>query len=166
MVFNNPDLVVYICKYLTLSDIDRFQLVNKGIATILISNKAWITQDENHTPIAPHGLVIIDEYNMGDMYGWPHLHVGDVVRYKEGRVHSENDLPAIVRSNGTREWLKNDKRHRDGDLPALISNSLIMWFQYDKLHRDNNLPAIIWIFDSSYAYYRHGIKYTPFTIDE
>jgi hypothetical protein len=45
-------------------------------------------------------------------------------------LHRENDLPAIIRWNGTQEWYKNGKLHRDGDLPAIIgANRFQAWYK-------------------------------------
>jgi hypothetical protein len=40
--------------------------------------------------------------------------------YKEGEVHRDGDLPAIILSNGDQYWYKEGEVHRDGDLPAII----------------------------------------------
>ena len=40
-------------------------------------------------------------------------------------------------SDGTREWLKNGKLHRDGDEPAIIYPSGTReWYRDGKRHRD------------------------------
>jgi hypothetical protein len=39
------------------------------------------------------------------------------------KLHRENDLPAIIWDNGTKEWWFKGKCHRDGDLPAIIYTS-------------------------------------------
>lgn len=60
-----------------------------------------------------------------------------------GKLHRENNLPAIEWTGGTREWYHRGKRHRDNDLPAIESyNGDRGWYQRGKLHRDNDLPAI------------------------
>ncbi len=51
-----------------------------------------------------------------------------------------------------------EKKHRDNDLPAIISSTGTQWwFQYGKKHRDNDLPAIIRT-DGKQAWYKNGIK--------
>jgi hypothetical protein len=57
--------------------------------------------------------------------------------------HSVDDLPEID-SNGDQYWYKEGKRHRDGDLPAVIySDGNQHWYKEGKLHRDGDLPAVI-----------------------
>jgi len=50
----------------------------------------------------------IDEY--GDKY-W---------RNKDGELHRENDMPAVIWKNGAKHWYTNGKCHRDNDMPAII----------------------------------------------
>jgi hypothetical protein len=53
---------------------------------------------------------------------------GDQAWYKEGEVHRDGDLPAIILSNGDQYWYKEGEVHRDGDLPAIIrSNGNQYW---------------------------------------
>ena len=44
----------------------------------------------------------------------------------KGKLHRENDLPAIEWLNGDKEWYLNGKLHRENDLPA------VEWFNGDK----------------------------------
>jgi hypothetical protein len=84
---------------------------------------------------------------------------GNKYRYKNGKLHSNNDLQAIIFSNGDQLWYKNGKLHRDNDLPAAIyKNGDQYWYKNNDLHRDNDLPAVI----SSNGYqewYYNGVKY-------
>jgi hypothetical protein len=32
----------------------------------------------------------------------------------------KGDQPAVIKADGTMEWYKDNKRHRDNDLPAVI----------------------------------------------
>lgn len=107
--------------------------------------------------------------------------------YRNGQLHRDHDLPAVIKANGTKEWYQHDQRHRDNDLPALIwanssqqwyqngqlhrnndmpaiiwSNGTQQWYQNDKLHRNNDLPAVIW-FDGTQCWYQNGHQYTPST---
>ena len=36
------------------------------------------------------------------------------------QLHRDNDLPAIDRANGDREWFVNGRHHRDRGLPAVM----------------------------------------------
>lgn len=75
---------------------------------------------------------------------------------KEGQLHRENDLPAVVFANGTQHWFRNGKLHRDSKdqkgktLPAVIAKGNKMWYSNGNLHRDDvngageQLPAVKW----------------------
>lgn len=59
-------------------------------------------------------------------------------------------------------WFKNDKFHRDNDLPAAIqyfSNGLIRseeWFKNSRLHRDGDKPAfIVYYYNGNIIYYKY-----------
>ncbi len=48
-------------------------------------------------------------------------------------IHRDNDLPAVILSNGTQKWFQNGKVHRDNDLPAIIwSDGTQEWYQNGK----------------------------------
>ena len=40
--------------------------------------------------------------------------------FTDGKLHRDNDLPAIIWNNGDKEWWKNGIRHRDNNLPAVV----------------------------------------------
>jgi len=62
----------------------------------------------------------------------------------------------VFRPNGVQEWYKDGKLHRDDDLPAVIrTNGKREWYRLGKLHRDNNLPAVVYA-DESRAWFVHG----------
>eukprot|EP01117_Protostelium_nocturnum_P012134 TRINITY_DN4452_c0_g1_i17.p1 TRINITY_DN4452_c0_g1~~TRINITY_DN4452_c0_g1_i17.p1 ORF type:complete len:116 (+),score=25.07 TRINITY_DN4452_c0_g1_i17:74-421(+) len=63
--------------------------------------------------------------------------------YKEGEVHRDNDLPAIIEANGTQYWFKKGKPHRDNNLPAIIrADGTREWWKEGKrifqMHRNLN----------------------------
>ena len=77
----------------------------------------------------------------------------------DGKFHNE-DAPAIIHSNGTREWwnhgkklrvvkgdvdcrYKNNRYHND-DGPAISTNIYHKWYQHGRLHRIDG-PAIIYM---------------------
>jgi hypothetical protein len=100
-------------------------------------------------------------------------------------LHSFDDQPACLRKDGTQEWWKDGKQHRDFDLAALIqpassgvlgrqewyqnglldrgcnrpariySNNDRYWFKDGVRHRDNGEPAVI-LYNGSMSYYNHG----------
>jgi hypothetical protein len=60
-----------------------------------------------------------------------------------GKLHRDNDLPAIENANGDKEWYVNEKLHRENNLPAIENaDGIKAWCVNGKLHRDNDLPAI------------------------
>ena len=49
--------------------------------------------------------------------------------FSNGKLHRENDLPAIEWSNGTKWWYFNGKLHRENDLPAIeYPNEYKEWY--------------------------------------
>jgi len=81
--------------------------------------------------------------------------------FLNGKKHRENDLPAIIHSDGTQEWWLNGKRHRENDLPAYIyADGTQWWYLNGVLHRENDLPAIIRS-DSTREWWLNGVEYFP-----
>jgi hypothetical protein len=75
---------------------------------------------------------------------------------KAGELHRDNDLPAIVYTNGSQQWYQNDYLHRDNDKPAIITRfGDNYWYQHDKLHRDNDKPAVVEA-NGSQEWYQNG----------
>ena len=63
--------------------------------------------------------------------------------FKYGKLHRDDDLPAIVYVTGDQVWYQDGKLHRDGNLPAYVSKKgNHLWCQYGKLHRDGDRPAV------------------------
>ena len=84
---------------------------------------------------------------------------GTKIWYKDGLVHRDNDLPAVIMSDGTKKWCKNGLVHRDNDLPAIINyNGTMIWYRNGKLHRDTG-PAIIFN-DGTKSYFLKHIEYS------
>jgi len=51
----------------------------------------------------------------------------------------------ILDEYNSKFWLKNELRHRDKDLPAIISSSGNMfWYKNGERHRDNDKPAMVY----------------------
>jgi hypothetical protein len=77
------------------------------------------------------------------------------------QLHSFNDEPAVICSDGAKSWYKDGKLHRDNDEPAVIhSDGAKHWYKDDKLHRDNDEPAVITP-SGIKEYYKNGKRYTP-----
>ena len=62
--------------------------------------------------------------------------------YKDGKLHREDDLPAIMNPY-YQEWWINGKRHRDGNRPAIIDSDIQEWWKNGFLHREGDLPDFI-----------------------
>ena len=61
-----------------------------------------------------------------------------------GKIQSINDVPAVVYADGTMEWRRERRLHRDHDKPAIIkSDGSQEWYQSGQLHRDNDQPAVV-----------------------
>lgn len=67
---------------------------------------------------------------------------GSIIWYKDNKIHREGDEPAII-TNYNQTWMKNGKRHREGGKPAVVSNDgFKAWCINDKYHREGDEPAI------------------------
>ena len=63
--------------------------------------------------------------------------------YLNGKLHRDNDLPAVEYNDETKEWHKNGKIHRDNDLPAHIdADGTKEWYKNGLLHRDNGKNTV------------------------
>jgi len=84
---------------------------------------------------------------------------GTVEYYKEDKLHREGDKPAVIYSNGTAEYYKEGKLYRDGDKPAVIcSNGSVYYYKEGKFHREGDKPAIIHS-DGSLEYWKEGKRH-------
>jgi hypothetical protein len=73
--------------------------------------------------------------------------------YCKGKLHRD-DGPARIYNDGA-HWYRHGKRHRDGDLPALIDSFGMCWYINDELHRDDDKPAVI--DNMGICWYNHGL---------
>ena len=56
--------------------------------------------------------------------------------YRNGELHREGDLPAVV-CKDVKEWWKNGLRHREGDLPAVVYHDGVkQWWIHGQLIRE------------------------------
>jgi hypothetical protein len=62
--------------------------------------------------------------------------------FKHGKKHRDGDLPAVI-DNKKQIWYKNAFMHRDNELPAYVDGKTMKWCVNGQLHRDNDLPAVI-----------------------
>jgi hypothetical protein len=64
--------------------------------------------------------------------------------YVDGKLHRDNDQPAVVKIGFVREWYRHGLLHREYDKPAIINDSRLFnaWYVNGLLHRYSG-PAII-----------------------
>lgn len=75
--------------------------------------------------------------------------------YKDNKLHRDDDLPALVYLDGTKLWYKNGKLHRDNDKPAYDSEEVKKWYKNGELHRENDKPALC-KFNGERHWYKNG----------
>lgn len=65
-------------------------------------------------------------------------------RDKFGKYHRDNDKPAFIGVNGTREWADHGCNHRADDKPAVIwPDGSYSWYTNGVKHRGKNKPALL-----------------------
>ncbi len=80
---------------------------------------------------------------LGDSYKLVYAN-GEENWWHLGKLHRDNDLPAIVNVNGTEEWFKEGLKHRDNDMPAVVHpNGTKEWWQNNKRHRIGGPATIV-----------------------
>lgn len=86
---------------------------------------------------------------------------GDKLWYRNGKLHREGDRPAIEHANGNKWWYHNGELHRDNDLPAFtnIEDGTKYWYRYGNHHRDGMHPAIMYLHGRC-VWYKRGMHYT------
>jgi len=87
----------------------------------------------------------------------------DGIKWKNSaeQLHRDDDQPAAIYVDGSKEWYRNGQRHRDNDQPAVIYvDGTKYWYRNDLLHRDNDQPAIIYS-DGIKRWYKNGLEYVP-----
>lgn len=132
--------------------------------TSIITPTAWLKFTTMSTPsrtnAAMHNVNLstynfeITELNSDD---WPYY----ISTLCNNVLHSKVDYltgeswPACVQSNGTRQWCKNGRIHRDNDKPAWVwQNGDQEWYVNGEPHRDPvegiDKPAVVWTNGSQY----------------
>jgi hypothetical protein len=138
-----------ILSYFYPSEITELQGINKSFKDSISRNGKYIYSSCCH--VSPHGKILkVSAFN-------PKLK--DIFWYRDGKLHRDGDLPALIWADGSQYWFKHGKLHRDGDLPAQIhSNGTQLWYQHGKLHRDGDLPAAICSIGTQ-SWYQHGKRH-------
>jgi hypothetical protein len=78
---------------------------------------------------------------------------------QNGKLHRNNDLPAIEYAHGGKHWYVNGKSHRDNGLPAIENTAGKFWCEHDKFHRLGDLPAVEYV-DGGGRWYIYGKNYS------
>ena len=82
---------------------------------------------------------------------------GNILYYLDGKLHRENDKPAVEYSDGTKEWYRKGQLHRENDNPAIEwADGTKMWYRKGKRHRENDKPAVERV-DGTKDWYLNGI---------
>jgi hypothetical protein len=69
---------------------------------------------------------------------------GSTRYYRNGQLHRDNDLPAVIYEDGQQRWFQFGELHRDGDQPADIHpNGAKYWYQRGQLYRTGDQPSYI-----------------------
>lgn len=89
---------------------------------------------------------------------------GYVEYYKNGKLHRDNDLPAIEYENGDKLWYIDGELHRENDKPAAVfKNGVCKWYKHGKLHRESG-PAVVYS-NGKVEYWIDGEEcYIPITV--
>ncbi len=81
-----------------------------------------------------------------------------VYHNEEGKIHRDDDLPAVEWNDGGREWCINGKHHREGGLPAIeYDNGTKIWYIKGECHREDG-PSVEWS-DGVKEWWLGNIKY-------
>jgi hypothetical protein len=68
---------------------------------------------------------------------------GHVFYFDKGRLHRDEDLPAMELAGGSKIFCQNGVRHRDYNLPAEVwADGTRCYFQHGVYHRGGILPAV------------------------
>jgi hypothetical protein len=158
----SQDNLLEILNYLDVRDIESLSSCCKNIETIcknIFKNTNFVIQFDKI--ISKETIEWLDQQNIKyNLLVTREIKGGVEKWFKNGLKHRDNDLPAVIWSDGTQLWYKNGKRHRDNDLPAVIdSDGSQKWWKNGLRHRDHDLPAIIWS-NGIQEWYQHGKKIT------
>ena len=123
-------------------------------------SRVWIgprINDGNTIHILPSSFEVDGKkHSINDI---PYLQGNDLVWYKEGKAHRDNDLPSMLLGEGVQMWYCEGELHRENDLPAIIfQNGDRVWYKEGELHR-HGLPAFIDV-DGSIEYWYEGEQVT------
>jgi hypothetical protein len=62
---------------------------------------------------------------------------GRIYYFKDNKFHRDNDLPAIEFADGHKEWYIDGIKHRHTDLPSIVyGDGFMIWMKNGIVHRD------------------------------
>ena len=127
--------------------------------SVHLTPKQWNQQYEETNLPAPERIGCYDSWDALIDQGYRVEITKKTIKwYKNDKLHRDVDLPAIESLNGTKMWYCDGLLHREGDLPAVKNPYGIKeWRQRGVLHRDGDLPALVE--HGSKWWYKHGKKH-------
>jgi hypothetical protein len=114
--------------------------------------KEWYINDEQYSE-EEYNEIVSGKNVIDEKYEIKKLDDRIEYRYK-GKLHRDNDLPAIEWNDGGKEWHQNGKYHRDNGPAIERVNGRKYWYQNSKLHRVSG-PAIEYE-DGSKEWFQNG----------
>jgi hypothetical protein len=129
--------------------------INSDIASIILAYAGYFQWGKFFEVIYPGSRQQCYNMNICSKKEFIKLFNYDKLEYKLfGKLHRENDLPAVERGNGTKYWSYNGKLHRENDKPAMIyASGAKYWYWHGKLHRTDDKPAMISASGAKYWYW-------------
>ena len=130
------------------------------LAIVKVPNRADVVHDK--FKLAASRLTVVSVLSVDDTLAALSGVFDDGSRtrwYHQGKLHRDDDLPAVEWTNGSKEWRVHGKRHRDGDKPAVeLADGSLEWWMDGELHRDGDKPAIVWS-DGHQEWWVHGRRH-------
>ena len=118
MVLKNGIRMVYVIVTMTYQQSYGQMAIKSGIE--MVNTTGTMTYQQPYGQIAAnHGGLMESIFDMKKLLKIKTKHA-TIYRNSDGKRHRDNDLPAVIDSNGAQIWYRNGLRHRDNDLPAVI----------------------------------------------
>ena len=93
------------------------------------------------------------------------LHYDYIISKKNNKLYSYGDAPAsigLINDRLERKWYRYGKLHRENDRPAIIwISGLKEWWYKGKRHRENDKPAVVTKEGIGIKYFLNGKEYKP-----
>ena len=70
--------------------------------------------------------------------------------YSNGALHSFDDQPARINTEGSQFWYLRGELHRDNGPAIIRADGSRYWYQHGKIHHDNDQPAIVFANGNKY----------------